>query len=95
MFLSIRMTEVEKKQKFHDQIIQMCYAGMKKFREHFPCILENFEWIDNMRTNILFYIHIWSSPCISIQKNNFRVIFVTKVQTVGKNRLFKTNIQRN
>ncbi len=72
----------------------MCYAGMKKLREHFPCILENFEWIDCMRTKLLLYIHIWSSPCISIRKNNFRVTFVTKVQTVGKNRLFKTNIQR-
>ncbi len=58
-------------------------------------------WMDRMHadkipgTNILLYIHIWSSPCISIRKNNFRVIFITKVQTVGKNRLFKTNIQRN
>jgi hypothetical protein len=46
----------------------MCYAGMKKLREHFPCILENFVWIDCMRTNNLFIYSYMEFPLYKYTK---------------------------
>ncbi len=53
-------------------------------------------WMDRLHADKypLIYSYV-EFPLNKYTKKNFRVIFVTKVQTVGKNRLFKTNIQRN